>query len=134
MYLGPFGPFNSIWTKPSPVDGGANLATDNAFLVDGKVIVVGGSIYKNDPPLMPDGTTPGPVEVRGARDLRIYDPASNRWTQAPKMNVGRWYPPLVTLGDRRGHRGNLLAASRVKNLFKFYDEQDLDPSGNPWTR
>ncbi|HEV7918112.1 MAG TPA: galactose oxidase-like domain-containing protein [Solirubrobacterales bacterium] len=111
---------------------GSMFCADNAFLIDGRVVVIGGSIYKNDPPTLPDGGTPGPAEVQGARNMRIYNPATNRWTQAPNMNFGRWYPALITLGDRGGHRGDLFAASGVKNLIKFYDEQGLDPAGNPW--
>lgn len=159
--LNPFDPVTSVWTKPSPVDGGANpngapekeflavpdelgklldpiyndgsmFCADQAFLKDGKVIVVGGSIYKNDPPTLPGGEVPGPAEVQGTKAVRIYDPETNRWTQAPSMNFGRWYPTLLMLGDRGNHRGDLFVASGVKNLLKFYDEQGLDPSGNPW--
>ena len=159
--LNPTDPVRSVWTKPSPVDGGANpngapekeflaipnelgklldpiyndgamFCADQAFLKDGKVIVVGGSIYKNDPPTLPGGQVPGPAEVQGTKAVRIYDPETNRWSQAPSMKFGRWYPTLLTLGDRGNHRGDLFVASGVKNLLKFYDEQGLDPSGNPW--
>ena len=43
------------------------------------------------------------------------------------MNLGRWYPALVTLGARGGRAGDLFVASGVKNLNKYYDE----PGGAP---
>jgi hypothetical protein len=158
MDLNPLDPFRSVWSRPTPVDGGANpppegspdteflavpdaigreldppyndgslFCADNNLLPDGRVVGVGGSTYKNDPPTGASGPLPGPLEVQGARNTRVYDPWTNRWHQTPKMNYGRWYPALVTLGSRGGRAGDTFVASGVKNLIKMYDEQG-DPT------
>lgn len=157
--LNPIDPFQSLWSEPTPVDGGANpppegnpdkeflgvpdevgqeldpayndgslFCADNNILPDGRVVGVGGSTYKNDPPLpTPEGIPGGPAEVQGARNTRVYDPWTNRWTQTPRMNLGRWYPTLVTLGERGGRAGDTFVASGVKNLNKYYDEPGEAP-------
>src|SRR3712207_6967514 len=51
------------------------------------------------------------AEVQGARNTRVYDPWTNRWVQTPKMNLGRWYPSLVTLGARGGDAGDTFVRS-----------------------
>jgi hypothetical protein len=152
--LDPSNPFASRWSRPSPVDGGANpppagspdkefvgvpneigrkldpawndgalFCADNNFLPDGRVLATGGTTYKNDPPLLPGETSaPGPLELQGARNSRVYDPRTNTWQQTPKMNYGRWYPTIVTLGARGGRTGDTFVASGVKNLLKAYDK------------
>ena len=162
--LNPGNPPGSSWTRPTPVDGGANppprgnpdkeflgvpnelgqrldpayndgalFCADQTFLPDGTILAVGGSTYKNDPPVGAGNLTAGPLEVQGARNSRIYDPRSNRWFQAPRMNYGRWYPTLVTLGDRGGQRGDSFVASGVKNLLKVYDkpQEPFPQPGDP---
>lgn len=95
-------PRNSKWSRPTPVDGGANpppagspdkeflavpdsvgrrldapwndgslFCADNNLLPDGRILGVGGSTYKNDPPIGPAGQGGGPLEVQGARNARI---------------------------------------------------------------
>ena len=111
-----------------PWNDGSLFCADNNFLPDGRVVGVGGSTYKNDPPLTGgDGVPTGALEVQGARNTRVYDPWTNRWTQTPKMNLGRWYPTLVTLGSRGGRAGDTFVASGVKNLNKYYDENPQGP-------
>ena len=159
MDLNPIDPFQSLWAKPTPVDGGANpppegspdaeflgvpdelgqrldapyndgslFCADNNILPDGRVLGVGGSTYKADPPTdLTAGMLGGPAEVQGARNTRVYDPWTNRWVQTPKMHLGRWYPSLVTLGARGGDPGDTFVASGVKNLNKYYDEPGESP-------
>lgn len=111
-----------------PYNDGSLFCADNNLLPNGRIVGVGGSTYKNDPPTSgPDGTAGGPLEVQGARNTRVYDPWTNRWYQTPRMNLGRWYPTLVTLGSRGGRAGDTFVASGVKNLNKYYDE----PGGAP---
>jgi hypothetical protein len=104
------------------------FCADNNFLPDGRILAVGGSIYKNDPPAPPVGENRwGQLEVQGSRKSRIYNPWTNRWQATPKMHYGRWYPTMVTLGSRGDRAGDTFVASGVKNLNKYYDEQ-FDPS------
>jgi hypothetical protein len=79
-------------------------------LVDGRIIAVGGTDYYNDPSI--PGTDYGIAELEGLHNARIYDPATNRWTQSGSMHYGRWYPWLVTLPD-----GKILVTSGVSKLL-----------------
>jgi len=57
-------------------------------LPDGRVFIAGGHIYQ------------GPIDdSQGVRNTTVFDPASSSWTEGPAMNVARWYPTAVTLGD-----------------------------------
>ena len=116
-----------------PYNDGSLFCADQAFLPDGRILAVGGSTYKNDPPTGASGQVPGPLEVQGAHSARIYDPRTNRWTQTQKMNYGRWYPMLLTLGDRGNRAGDAFVASGVQNLLKYYDKPDtpLPEPGDP---
>lgn len=117
------------WRTPSPSDGGANpnggepdelfpgsaskepfndgalFCSDHNLLADGRVIAAGGTMYYDEPV--------GQVELQGLENTRIYDPATNEWTQSDNMKFGRWYPTMVTLGD-----GDIFIASGVKKLIK----------------
>jgi len=126
------------WTRPSPVDGGANpngydattilpdgildssgtsTATGALFcaavaeLADGRIIAVGGSDYYNEPGM--DGFPLGVLEIEGLRNTRIFNPRNDAWTQTGSMLYGRWYPSLVTLPD-----GDIFVASGVTKLVK----------------
>jgi galactose oxidase-like protein len=121
------------WTVPSPSDAGANpggygnplfpggngelnndgalFCSDHTFLPDGRVIATGGTAYYQDPEIGDTGI--GVVELEGLRATRIYDPQTNRWSQTGSMNVGRWYPSLVSLGN-----GREFVASGVEKLVK----------------
>ena len=88
------------------------------------MLAVGGTAYYHDPEILNTGI--GVVELEGLKNARIYDPATNRWTQTGSMNVGRWYPSLVTLGN-----GNELVASGVKKLVKpVYPDDPADSLAN----
>jgi hypothetical protein len=121
------------WTVPEPFDGGANpdgggthpilpgndeinnngglFCSDHIFLVDGRVLAAGGTAYYQDPEILDTGI--GVVELEGLRNARIYDPSTNLWRQTGSMNVGRWYPTAVTLGN-----GKVFVASGVEKLVK----------------
>jgi hypothetical protein len=131
------------WTVPTPSDGGANpggegthplvpgsdeannngalFCSDHIFLSDGRVLAAGGTAYYQDPELLDSGI--GVVELEGLRNARIYDPATNRWRQTGSMNVGRWYPSLVTLGN-----GKAFVASGVEKLVKPVYPDHLEDS------
>jgi hypothetical protein len=149
------------WTVPSPSDAGANpggygnplfpggngelnndgalFCSDHTFLPDGRVIATGGTAYYQDPEIANTGL--GVVELEGLRATRIYNPATNRWTQTGSMHVGRWYPSLVSLGN-----GKEFVASGVEKLVKpiypdhpedsftnVHETETYDPGSGKWT-
>lgn len=104
------------WVKPSPIDGGANpdgndsttltgglldtanntdindgalFCADVVFLPDGRMMAVGGTDYYSEPGI--DGLPVGVVELEGLKASRIFDPATNTWSQSGDMEFGRWY-------------------------------------------
>jgi hypothetical protein len=139
------------WTRPSPVDGGANpdgydattilpdgildssgtsTATGALFcaavaqLADGRILAVGGSDYYNEPGV--DGFPLGVLEIEGLRNARIFNPKNDAWTQTGSMAWGRWYPSLVTLPD-----GDVFVASGVTKLVKpVYPDQPFQSGRN----
>ncbi len=135
------------WSTPEPSDGGANpdgdpateplipgaattepgnngalFCADQNFLADGRIIAAGGTNYLNDPGV--DGAPVGETELAGVSATRIYDPATNSWSQTGRMNQGRWYPTLVTMGD-----GRMFTASGVEKLIKPVYRGDPAGSG-----
>ena len=125
-----------VFTKPSPIDGGAHqsshpddlplgpfsakhydynngsmFCSDQVLLANGDVIDVGGTDYYTEPnvPVADKGV----IELQGNHESRIFQAATQRWTSGPLMNYGRWYPSLVTLGS-----GDLLVTSGVDKLLK----------------
>ena len=96
----------------------------HVLLPDGRIFVAGGTLeYPTDHPAggHPVHVTPpnyDSPEARpachdflGLRDSFIYDPASMSWTRGPKMQRGRRYPSLLSLGD-----GRVLALSGLDDL------------------
>ncbi len=136
------------WTKPTPVDGGANpngnpdadplipggasdepyndgamFCADQNWLPDGRLLTIGGTAYSRDP-----GTNFvrfGPTELQGLRNSRIFNPKNDRWTQTGNMQEGRWYPSLVSLPN-----GDQFVASGVRKLVKpVYKPPRAEDSG-----
>jgi hypothetical protein len=68
----------------------------HCFLPDGRLLVAGGTRKY-------DGNFPvaGLPPFRGAKESYLFDPKSERWTRAPDMGHGRWYPTLCQLADGR---------------------------------
>jgi hypothetical protein len=140
-------PQNSKWSKPTPVDGGAKnqggsyelpeplvddpefndgsmFCTDLVHLADGRILVVGGTDYYNEPAVI--GTKYGLVELEGMKSARIFNPKTNTWEQSGEMTFGRWYPSLVTMGDSK-----VFVASGVTKLIKpFYSDRPTDSGSN----
>ena len=59
----------------------------DAFLADGRMLSAGGTLNYNP--------------FKGRADVAIFDPVTETWSFAAKMQHGRWYPTLTTLGDGR---------------------------------
>lgn len=147
-----FGKSGPQWVKPSPVDGGADDApyrayllqnapgplkpilndpgnapgalfcSDQVLLANGDLLVPGGTDYYMEPKL--PGTPYGVTELEGVRNTRLFNPATNQWTQTGAMAYGRWYPSLVTLPN-----GNVFVASGVTKLLKPVYTDNVQVSG-----
>jgi hypothetical protein len=89
---------------------------DIASLGDGRLLIMGGSDWYNEPGAAPGDDTAGIglPEVEGLRSARIFDPVTATFVPAGNMRFHRWYPGSVTLPD-----GKVLVAGgatkRVKN-------------------
>lgn len=118
-------------TNDADVDynSGALFCSDITMLPDGRLMSVGGTNYYTEPAIVDadgDGDADGAVELVGLNEARIFDPATNDWTQTGSMTHGRWYPTLVTQAD-----GNTFVASGVTKLLKpVYTSHPLDSGDN----
>jgi hypothetical protein len=104
----PLGPLSA---KHYGYDDGSLFCSDQVFLPDGSVYVVGGTDFYTEPYV--PGVDKGVIELEGIRATRVFDRHDNTWRQGPAMNFGRWYPSMVTLGN-----GDLFVASGVTKLIK----------------
>jgi hypothetical protein len=117
---------------------GDMFCTDVAQLADGRILIAGGTDWYNEPAVMDrdsgDPDDVGFVELEGLRNARIFDPATNTYSQAGHMKFGRWYPSLVTLAD-----GKVLVASGVTKLVKSMQgsqvrrTETFNPATGQWT-
>ncbi len=74
------------------------------MLPDGRILTAGGTTY----------TTFTDIEtsiLHGEARSRIFDPATNNWSEAPTMLLDRWYPSVFLLAD-----GTPAAASGIGEL------------------
>jgi hypothetical protein len=113
-------------SSTEPYNDGALFCSDNKLLPDGRVISLGGTGYYNDPGVQIGDSNYGVSELEGLRNARIYDPATNDWTQSGAMHYGRWYPTAITLAS-----GKLFVASGVTKLLKpVYPSHPTDSGRN----
>jgi hypothetical protein len=104
------GPLAAVLNDPGQSPG-ALFCSDQVILDNGLVLTPGGTQYYAEPRI-PD-TPYGVAELQGIPDTRLFDPSTDTWRASGPMNVARWYPSLVTLGD-----GNVFVASGVTKLVK----------------
>jgi len=100
-------------TPPTLHDNDA-FCSAHVALPDGHLLIAGGNLeYPNyhgggthpvhtTPPNY-DSPDPRPAchDFLGLRDSFIYHPDNQNFTRGPKMQHGRWYPSLLSLGDGR---------------------------------
>jgi hypothetical protein len=99
------------------------FCSDQKQLADGRIIAAGGTNYYAEPRV--DSKT-GLIELEGARNTRIFDPATNEWRPSGDLNIGRWYPSMVTLPG-----GGIFIASGVTKLVKpIYPSHPTDSGTN----
>ncbi len=126
----------------SPDDVQANdgdlFCGDVTQLADGRMLVAGGSDFYNEPAVLDrddgDPADVGLLELQGIRASRIFDPATDRFTQTEPMKFSRWYPAAVTLAD-----GKVLVAGGGTKMIKNTQggnvrrTETFDPATNSWT-
>jgi len=131
---------NPRWSTPRPEDGGAHdlFCADQRLLADGRLIAVGGTIWKPDPvdltPVTGKDGPAGTTELFGSNAVRIFDPKTDRWHNNKKwMHYSRWYPTLLTMGN-----GKLFVASGVERLIyndkglNVHQTETFDPDNGKW--
>jgi hypothetical protein len=116
-----------LFLQGTPYNQGADEALFCSSLLqlpDGRILATGGTDYYDEPGV--PGTTFGVSELQGLKNTRIFDPATNTWSETGQMNFGRWYPSTVTLAN-----GDIFVASGVTKLIKpAYSNDPLDSGTN----
>lgn len=128
------------WSIPGPENGGAHdlFCADQRLLADGRLIAVGGTVWRSDPvdlePVTGDGGPAGSLELFGSNSVRTFDPKSERWDVNKEwMKFSRWYPTLITMGN-----GKLLVSSGVEKLIyntnglNVHATETFDPDTGKW--
>jgi galactose oxidase len=89
-------------------------------LPDGSVFIAGGHIYLDGPPYNP---------TMGVANTTLFDPAANAWSEGPTMDVARWYPTTMQLGDGTVR----IFGGIMNNGADAITVDDYDPSVNNLT-
>jgi hypothetical protein len=117
---------------------GDMFCADLTSLADGRVLVVGGTDWYNEPAVLDrdkgDPADVGAIELEGLRNANLFDPETNTFSPAGHMKYGRWYPGIVELAD-----GKVFVASGVTQLIsdtqlsQVRRTETYDPATNAWT-
>jgi galactose oxidase len=87
-------------------------------LPDGRVFIAGGHIYQG-----------AILNTEGVANTTLFDPASNAWTEGPTMDVARWYPTAMQLGDGTVR----IFGGTMNNKASAITVDAYDPSANTLT-
>ena len=98
----------------APFDPANLFCAGHALLPDGRVFVAGGTIS----------------DANGLHDATIFNPSTQTWSSAAKMQYGRYYPTVTELGD-----GRMMVTSgeTTCNLCNAPIPEVYDASTNTWT-
>jgi N-acetylneuraminic acid mutarotase/phosphodiesterase/alkaline phosphatase D-like protein len=98
------------------------------LLADGKVLVVGG--FSPDT-IISDPDTGDSVPAGPSKSsAEVYDPATNSWTVASSMSVGRANHTAARLPDGRV----LVSGGQSPNYYNYSNTSEIyDPESNVWT-
>ena len=109
-------PVTLALTEVPPPGDWIPACSGHSFLADGRLLVTGGQIGTEDPPL---GTT----------ECNIFDPFTEQWIRIEDTRRGRWYASNITLGD-----GRIVTFSGLDEYSDFNPDIELwDPRGtNNW--
>jgi hypothetical protein len=109
-------PVTMALKEVAPPGGWIPACSGHSFLADGRLLVTGGQIGTEDPPL---GTT----------ECNIFNPFTEQWTRIEDTRRGRWYASNITLGD-----GRIVTFSGLDQYSDFNPDIELwDPRGtNNW--
>lgn len=119
------------WSTPRQEAGPAHdmFCADQRLLPNGKLLVVGGTIWRPDPvdtkpAVGPDGPVGGTTELFGSHAVRLFDPKTNSWSRGKEfMRYHRWYPTMISMGN-----GQMLISSGVARLIYNYSGQNVQQS------
>lgn len=80
---------------PQPPGVAPIYCSGQSFLPNGEVLVTGGNL------VFPGLSDPAYPDWAGLNRAFTFNPWTERWTEQPQMNQGRWYPTQVELADGR---------------------------------
>ncbi len=99
------------------------FCSGHAFLPDGRLLVAGGTLA------YPDNVTG--QGATGEKRVRIFDPVTERYRDAPSMAIGRWYPTVVSRADGRlVTLAGVDDGGRLSNTFQTFNPSDATWSSN----
>lgn len=89
----------------------------DTYLADGRVFSAGGNQNYN-----------GGLNL-GQNETAVFDPGTGQWTACAPMALGRWYPTLLALGDKRvlAVSGKNGTDGQTNRLWEVYD-----PDADTW--
>ncbi len=110
-----------VWDPAIPHGPGApNFShPDTLRTPDGKVFdfFCGGDAFLPDGRMLSAGGTLGYNPFKGRAEVAVFDPFIESWGFVKKMQHGRWYPTLITMGD-----GRVLATTGLNEAGNGYNQ------------
>lgn len=117
---------------------GALFCADLTQLADGRMLLVGGTDWYNEPDVMSedrgDPATVGVLELEGLRSSSLFDSRTDSFMPVGPMKFGRWYPSVNMGADGRptvfgGVRQNISPTQ----LGSVRRAETFDPQTQTWT-